>query len=308
MSIDTVSINKLPFAIQTILSDGDEQNKIFEWNRPISESNLSKKSYEECLPRYLHINSIVPYHFPHQSTMTAFDVTSVLPFTNHCKFIHNPLLAFGTEVQDYYHCDYFSFSTHYSPMRYGFASSSIVPSIGFAQFSKFSDLSNLSDVEFGKLSANSLNQSCFSFNFDLSNSKIVKIPSKKQTASHINLNYEHSGFCSDKNSSPFSTINMSSGSVAIDCTDNYSTKSQKTKRRNTSMVPRRIEHSYKSRVSAGHKKPRTSFTRKQVASLESRFLAQKYLASTERVNLANQLELSNMQVKTWFQNRRTKWR
>uniref|UniRef100_A0A8R1XXR3 Homeobox domain-containing protein n=1 Tax=Onchocerca volvulus TaxID=6282 RepID=A0A8R1XXR3_ONCVO len=309
MSIDTVSINKLPFAIQTILGDDDEQNKIFEWKRSISESNLSRKSNDkDCLPRYLHINSIVPHHFSHQSIMATFDITSVLPLTNHCKFIHNPLLAFGTEVQDYCHYHFFSFSTLYSPIRYGFTSSSMAPSNGFAQFSKFSDLPNLSDVEFRKLSANSLNQSCFSFNSDLTNSKIVKIPSNKQTASRINLNYEHSGFCSDKNSSPFPTLITSSGSAAIDCTESYSTKPQKTNRRNTVMVPRRIGHSYQSRIPAGHKKPRTSFTRKQIASLESKFLAQKYLANTERVNLANQLEMSNMQVKTWFQNRRTKWR
>ncbi|VDK86670.1 unnamed protein product [Litomosoides sigmodontis] len=84
-------------------------------------------------------------------------------------------------------------------------------------------------------------------------------------------------------------------------------KPQKAKPQNSSTTPPRIGYCSQSRI-LGHKKPRASFTKKQVALLESRFLAQKYLASTERVNLANQLEMSDMQVKTWFQNRRTKWR
>ncbi|KHN70612.1 T-cell leukemia homeobox protein 2 [Toxocara canis] len=71
---------------------------------------------------------------------------------------------------------------------------------------------------------------------------------------------------------------------------------------------RRIGHPYQSRAPAKHKKPRTSFSKKQVALLETRFLSQKYLASTERASLASELDMSDAQVKTWFQNRRTKWR
>ncbi|CAJ0570271.1 unnamed protein product, partial [Mesorhabditis spiculigera] len=56
------------------------------------------------------------------------------------------------------------------------------------------------------------------------------------------------------------------------------------------------------------KKPRTSFTRLQVAILEQRFADQKYLASGDRQMLAAHLQMSDAQVKTWFQNRRTKWR
>ena len=35
---------------------------------------------------------------------------------------------------------------------------------------------------------------------------------------------------------------------------------------------------------------------------------EKYLASTERAALAKNLKMTDAQVKTWFQNRRTKWR
>uniref|UniRef100_A0A8C9UII3 T cell leukemia homeobox 3 n=1 Tax=Serinus canaria TaxID=9135 RepID=A0A8C9UII3_SERCA len=56
------------------------------------------------------------------------------------------------------------------------------------------------------------------------------------------------------------------------------------------------------------KKPRTSFSRVQICELEKRFHRQKYLASAERAALAKSLKMTDAQVKTWFQNRRTKWR
>ncbi len=55
-------------------------------------------------------------------------------------------------------------------------------------------------------------------------------------------------------------------------------------------------------------KPRTSFSRVQICELEKRFHRQKYLASAERATLAKSLKMTDAQVKTWFQNRRTKWR
>lgn len=53
---------------------------------------------------------------------------------------------------------------------------------------------------------------------------------------------------------------------------------------------------------------RTAFTRGQLKSLEHKFIKKKYLSISERNNLANSLKLSDAQVKTWFQNRRTKWK
>ncbi|XP_034944157.1 transcription factor LBX1 [Chelonus insularis] len=72
--------------------------------------------------------------------------------------------------------------------------------------------------------------------------------------------------------------------------------------------PRRIGHPYQNRTPPKRKKPRTSFTRLQIAELEKRFHKQKYLASAERAALAKSLKMTDAQVKTWFQNRRTKWR
>ena len=74
------------------------------------------------------------------------------------------------------------------------------------------------------------------------------------------------------------------------------------------LPPRRIGHPYQNRTPPKRKQPRTSFTRMQICELEKRFHKQKYLASAERATLAKSLKMTDAQVKTWFQNRRTKWR
>ncbi|XP_015793622.1 barH-like 2 homeobox protein [Tetranychus urticae] len=74
------------------------------------------------------------------------------------------------------------------------------------------------------------------------------------------------------------------------------------------LPPRRIGHPYQNRTPPKRKKPRTSFTRIQINELEKKFTSHKYLASAERATLAKQLKMTDAQVKTWFQNRRTKWR
>ena len=54
------------------------------------------------------------------------------------------------------------------------------------------------------------------------------------------------------------------------------------------------------------RKLRTVFTEKQLEGLELKFNEKKYLSVPDRMELANRLELSETQVKTWFQNRRMK--
>ncbi len=54
------------------------------------------------------------------------------------------------------------------------------------------------------------------------------------------------------------------------------------------------------------RKLRTVFTEKQLDGLESKFADKKYLSVPDRMELASRLELSETQVKTWFQNRRMK--
>ena len=54
------------------------------------------------------------------------------------------------------------------------------------------------------------------------------------------------------------------------------------------------------------RKLRTVFTSKQLAGLEKAFTDKKYLSVPDRIKLAMELELTDTQVKTWFQNRRMK--
>ncbi|XP_031435230.1 ventral expressed homeobox [Clupea harengus] len=51
---------------------------------------------------------------------------------------------------------------------------------------------------------------------------------------------------------------------------------------------------------------RTKFTSDQIFRLEKTFNKHKYLGATQRRKIAEKLQLSETQVKTWFQNRRMK--
>jgi len=56
------------------------------------------------------------------------------------------------------------------------------------------------------------------------------------------------------------------------------------------------------------KQSRPTFSGQQIFALEKKFETVKYLAGTDRAKLAAELNMSESQVKVWFQNRRTKWR
>ncbi|KAK4314224.1 hypothetical protein Pmani_014467 [Petrolisthes manimaculis] len=52
------------------------------------------------------------------------------------------------------------------------------------------------------------------------------------------------------------------------------------------------------------RKARTAFTDHQLQTLEKSFERQKYLSVQDRMELAAKLNLTDTQVKTWYQNRR----
>ncbi|KAL3276640.1 hypothetical protein HHI36_012012 [Cryptolaemus montrouzieri] len=56
------------------------------------------------------------------------------------------------------------------------------------------------------------------------------------------------------------------------------------------------------------RKPRQAYSAKQLERLESEFKLDKYLSVSKRMELSKALSLTEVQIKTWFQNRRTKWK
>ena len=50
------------------------------------------------------------------------------------------------------------------------------------------------------------------------------------------------------------------------------------------------------------------FTENQLLRLEREFDTKKYLSTSDRIGLATELGLTQLQVKTWYQNRRMKWK
>ncbi|CDQ94644.1 unnamed protein product [Oncorhynchus mykiss] len=68
-----------------------------------------------------------------------------------------------------------------------------------------------------------------------------------------------------------------------------------------------MSHSFKHKEGKS-KRMRTSFTNEQLDRLEKEFSRQQYMVGSERFLLASGLQLTEAQVKVWFQNRRIKWR
>nr|CAH8847657.1 unnamed protein product [Trichobilharzia regenti] len=56
------------------------------------------------------------------------------------------------------------------------------------------------------------------------------------------------------------------------------------------------------------RKPRQAYSAVQLERLETEFERDKYLKLNRRIELSNELNLTETQIKTWFQNRRTKWK
>ena len=69
-----------------------------------------------------------------------------------------------------------------------------------------------------------------------------------------------------------------------------------------------FKHSKSLSCQSKSKRVRTIFTPEQLERLETEFERQQYMVGTGRHYLASTLDLTEAQVKVWFQNRRIKWR
>ncbi|KAF2887466.1 hypothetical protein ILUMI_18707 [Ignelater luminosus] len=73
-------------------------------------------------------------------------------------------------------------------------------------------------------------------------------------------------------------------------------------------VPAPKSANRRSRKPGLDRKPRQAYSAKQLERLESEFKIDKYLSVSKRMELSKALSLTEVQIKTWFQNRRTKWK
>ena len=74
--------------------------------------------------------------------------------------------------------------------------------------------------------------------------------------------------------------------------------------RSRSRSPSQSSHCSSSSSTKKHRKSRTAFSDHQLNSLEKSFEKHKYLSVQDRIELASKLNLTDTQVKTWYQNRR----
>ncbi|CAB1324081.1 unnamed protein product [Coregonus sp. 'balchen'] len=98
---------------------------------------------------------------------------------------------------------------------------------------------------------------------------------------------------------------------ARDSGDGFRTKLEQDENRRTKEENEREISSSRDSPQSRSKKPRkarTAFSDHQLNQLERSFERQKYLSVQDRMDLAAALNLTDTQVKTWYQNRRTKWK